>query len=176
MSANSPAWLEEAKPLVGEREIKGTKHNPKIVHLWHDAHLSHVRDDETAWCAAFVGASLERAGYRSTRRPNARSYTTWGIDVMESGVLHVPLGAILVFSRPPSEWMGHVAFAVGYNKHMKILALGGNQSDRVSVSPFDPGRVIAARMPIEMKADTNLLLLRRIPELDIVAPVSTNEA
>jgi uncharacterized protein (TIGR02594 family) len=176
MLANEPPWLEEARPLQGVREIKGAKHNPQILQLWHDAYLSHIKDDETAWCAAFVGACLERAGYKSTRKPNARSYTTWGIDVIESGVLHVPLGAILVFSRPPSEWMGHVAFAVGYNKHMKILALGGNQADQVSIAPFDPGRVIAARMPIEMRADTNLLLLRRIPELAIVAPISTNEA
>lgn len=169
-----PEWLEHARDLIGLREIKGTVHEPKILQLWQDAGLGHIRDDETAWCAAFVGGALHRAGFTGTRKPNARSYCDWGIDVFESGALHVPLGAVVVFSRPPSEWQGHVAFAVGFNRNAQLLALGGNQKDRVSIAPFDPGRVIAARMPAGYAHD--LRLLRRIPLLNMGGAASNHEA
>jgi uncharacterized protein (TIGR02594 family) len=167
-------WLIEARNLIGLREIKGVTHEPKILALWGDAHLGHITDDETAWCAAFVGGTLERAGVRSTRAPNARSYTSWGRDVKQGGILSVPLGSILVLDRPPHAWMGHVTYAVGYNEQGKVLCLGGNQKDSVSIVPFETGRVIAARLPAEVDGD--LRMLRTIPLLKISGPTSVNEA
>ncbi len=169
-----PPWLFEARNLIGLQEIKGTKHAPDILRLWRDAGMGHILDDETAWCSAFVGGCLQRAGIVGTRKPNARSYCDWGIDVFESGALHVPLGAVVVFSRPPNDWQGHVAFAVGFNRDGKLLALGGNQKDSVSIAPFNPGRVIAARMPAGYAND--IRLLRRIPLLQMGGNLSTNEA
>lgn len=171
---DEPPWLFEARELLGLREIKGSVHEPKILQLWHDAGLGHIRDDETAWCSAFVGGTLNRGGFTGTRKPNARSYCDWGIDVFESGALLAPLGAVLVFPRPPSAWQGHVAYAVGYNRDGQVLALGGNQKDSVSIAPFDPRRVIAARMPSGYFND--LRLLRRLPLLNIAGNASANEA
>lgn len=172
--SDEPEWLQTARDFIGLREVKGILNEPLIMRMWATAHMSDVKDDETAWCAAFVGSTLESSGFRCTRKPNARSYCDWGVDVFESGALMVPLGAILVFSRPPSEWMGHVAFAVGYNSDGMILALGGNQKDRVGIDAFDPGRVIAARWPVESRAD--LKMLRRIPLLNLHGPLSTGES
>lgn len=171
---NEPEWLLIARDLLGQREVKGSEHNPAIVRLWQMAGMPYIADDETAWCAAFVGGVLETAGIRCTRKPNARSYTDWGHDVLESGPLMVPLGAIIVFSRPPNEWQGHVGFAVGCNRDGNLLILGGNQKDRVGIDPFHPGRVIAARWPKEYEGD--LRLLRRLPLLNMTGSVSKDES
>lgn len=170
---DEPEWLSVARDMVGIREIKGSVHEPLILRLWALAGMGHVKDDETAWCAAFVGGVLETAGIRCTRKPNARSYCDWGIDCLESGPLEAPLGAVIVFSRPPSEWMGHVGFAVGQNKAGQIIVMGGNQRDRVGIDPFETGRVIAARWPVEKRTD--LRLLRKLPMLNVSGPASTGE-
>ncbi len=54
----------------------GEGHNPKIVQWFADVGHSWVKDDETAWCAAFLGAMLEKAGIPSTRKLNARQHQT----------------------------------------------------------------------------------------------------
>jgi uncharacterized protein (TIGR02594 family) len=169
-----PEWLLNARDMIGLKEIPGHIHEPLVVRLWEMAGMPHIQDDETAWCAAFVGGCLELAGIKSTRKPNARSYTDWGVDVLESGPLEIPLGAIVVFSRPPSEWQGHVAFAVGYNDADQLLCLGGNQKNMVRVDPFHVKRIVAARWPSEHRTD--LRMLRRLPKLPINTPLSTGEA
>ena len=163
---NEPQWLTEAREDIGVAEIKGIEHNPRVLRLWRDAHIPRVVDDETAWCAAAVGAWLERALIRSTRAANAMSYKTWGLDVFESGALAVPLGAILVKPRPGSDWMGHVTLAVGVTRDGLVCGLGGNQKDRVGIDTFDPKVFVAGRWPIERDA-RDLKLLRRLPTLDI---------
>lgn len=156
-----PMWLDMARDQVGLREIAGPMHEPKVLQLWRDAKMPPVHDDETAWCAAFVGAMLERSMITGTRKPNARSYSGWGIDVMGLGVEDIPPGAVCVFSRPPSEWQGHVAFAVGITPTGSLVCLGGNQSNSVSIAPFRIERLIAARWPTEER--DNIAMLRRLP-------------
>ncbi|MDZ7905693.1 MAG: CHAP domain-containing protein [Cypionkella sp.] len=81
--------------------------NPKVVAYFRDARISGITDDATAWCAAFVGAMLERAGGDSTGKPNARSYLGWGTPVY---LADARPGDIVVFKRGSSTWQGHVAF------------------------------------------------------------------
>ena len=61
-----PLWLTIAREYIGVKEIAGTKHNPVIIQMWQRVMLP-FKDDETPWCAGFVGSCLERAGIRSTR-------------------------------------------------------------------------------------------------------------
>ena len=68
-----PSWLAEARKWIGLTEIKGGEHAPEILQMWRDIKRGGIRDDETPWCAAFVGAMLERVGVRSTRFESARS-------------------------------------------------------------------------------------------------------
>jgi uncharacterized protein (TIGR02594 family) len=172
---NEPAWLERARDFVGLTEIAGAMHEPKILQLWRDAKMPYVHDDETAWCAAFACAMLERSMISSPRMPNARSFTAWGLDVLESGAGMVPLGSIVVFSRPPNPAQGHVGFAVGFDPHANcVMTLGGNQGNRVSIAAVRADRLIAARWPTEDRTD--LLLIRRVPAMSNSQPVSTNEA
>lgn len=131
-----------ASDEVGMREIKGPMHNPEIVQMFADVGHSWVKDDETAWCAAFVGAMLERAGLPSTRKLNARSYLDWGKPV---DLAAAEPGDVLIFSRgDPNGWQGHVAFFVK-NAGDFIEVLGGNQSNSVSVARYPKRRLLGVR-------------------------------
>ena len=65
---DQPPWLAAAWRELGQTEIAGKGDNARIVGYFRDAGHSTIVDDETAWCAAFAGAMLERSGYRSTPR------------------------------------------------------------------------------------------------------------
>jgi uncharacterized protein (TIGR02594 family) len=174
---SEPMWLERARDLIGIREIAGALHEAKILHLWRDAKMPYVHDDEQAWCSAFVCAMLERSMITSTRKPNARSFSDWGINVLDNGVANIPVGAILVWSRPPNAWQGHVNIATARTADGAIECVGGNQSNSVCVAKFREtgGReLIAARWPAEER--DNLRILNALPLVQSVKPLSTNEA
>lgn len=138
--SEKPAWLIEAERYIGVREIKGPQHEPLIVKWWKAIRRGGIRDDETPWCAAFVGACLEAVGLRSTEFEGAQSYAGWGKPLASP----VP-GCVVVLSR---EGGGHVGFVVARTPGGALLVLGGNQSDQVNVSAFPRHRVIAYRWPL----------------------------
>lgn len=137
-----PQWLAIARPLVGLHEIKGVEHSPEILAMWRAIKRSGIQSDEVPWCAAFVGACLERAGIHSSRFESAASYLTWGVRL--EGPAH---GCIVVFSR---DGGGHVGFVVGQETHGNLLVLGGNQGDEVCVKAFSPSRVVGYRWPVDV--------------------------
>jgi uncharacterized protein (TIGR02594 family) len=133
-------WMTEARKLLGLRETKGAQHTPEILQMWKDIKRGGIKDDETPWCAAFVGAMLERAGVKSSRFESAKSYLNWG------ELLPLPLpGCVVVFTR---DGGGHVGFAVGRDKEGNLLVLGGNQGDAVNVKAFPVSRVSGYRWPL----------------------------
>lgn len=134
-----PKWLQLARSFIGLREVKGGQHAPEIVQFWKDIKRGGIKDDETPWCAAFVGAMLERAGIRSSRFESAKSYLQWGELLTEPC-----LGCIVVFTR---EGGGHVGFVVGMDKAGNLLVLGGNQGDAVNIKAFPLARVSGYRAP-----------------------------
>lgn len=71
-------WLDEARKYLGLKEMKGPKHAQAILDMWKAIKRGGIKDDETPWCAAFVGACLERVGILSTRFESAKSYLSWG--------------------------------------------------------------------------------------------------
>lgn len=131
-----------ASEELGMREVQGPRHNPDIVQMFADVGHSWVKDDETAWCAAFVGAMLERAGLPSTRKLNARSYNEWGEAVP---LVSAQPGDLVVFSRgDPNGWQGHVGFFVNRtDTHIEVL--GGNQADQVSIAGYPVSRLLGVR-------------------------------
>lgn len=135
-----PSWLEDARSFIGLTEIKGPQHAPEIVQFWKDIKRGGIKDDETPWCAAFVGAMLERAGIRSSRFESAKSYLDWG-QLLAAPVV----GCVVVFTR---QGGGHVGFAVGRDKAGNLLILGGNQSDAVNIRAFPVSRVSGYRWPL----------------------------
>ena len=95
----------------------------------------------TAWCAAFVGATLKQAGLEGTGSNMARSYLDWGQPVQDPRQ-----GDVAVFRRgDPNGPYGHVGFFEGYNPDGTIRVLGGNQGDAVSVANYSPDDLLGFR-------------------------------
>jgi uncharacterized protein (TIGR02594 family) len=138
---DQPRWLELAWADLGVAEAPGADNNSKVLRYYADAGHPEVHADEVAWCAAFVGACLERAGVAGTRSLMARSYLAWGEP------LALPrTGAVAVLSRGSDPSLGHVGFLVGLTPSQAIL-LGGNQGDAVSVAAFPRPQLLGLRWP-----------------------------
>lgn len=140
MSAGPP-WLGWAASELGETEIKGARHNRRIVQYQKLARVDVGGGDERAWCAIFMNAALESSGINGTRKTRAKSFLDWG-EAMDRPAL----GAIAVLSRPGAEWQGHCGFYVGEIGNSLFL-LGGNQGDSVSIATFPRRRLLGYRWP-----------------------------
>lgn len=136
-----PPWLAAAWAELGQREVRGSADNARIRAFFRDVGHPAILHDEVAWCAAFAGACLERAGFASTRSLMARSYLRWGEEI-EGG----RLGAIVVLSRGSDPAAGHVGFLLGETAS-HLMLLGGNQGDAVSVAAYPKTRLIGLRWP-----------------------------
>lgn len=165
--SDDPPWLRVARRYIGTKEIPGAAHNAVILKWWRMIRAPFV-DDETPWCAAFVGGALEEVGIPSSRSASARSYLNHGSRLTEPAY-----GCIVVFWRgKPGGWSGHVGFVVGRDKDHRLLVLGGNQKNMVGIDPFDTGRALGYRWPsVAPRRDRYDL-----PVLDVSGASSTNEA
>lgn len=149
-----PPWLAGASHDLGLHEGVGKSNNPVVVALFKDAGFPGVKDDATAWCAAFVGAHLQRAGFKPSGSLAARSYEGWGVGLKEP-----VLGCVCTKKRGNSTWQGHVFFVVGLSADgKKVFGLGGNQSDGVTVAEFKRSEVTSFRWPssLPIPASTKL--------------------
>ena len=156
---NQPPWMPYAWADIGQHEIPGSGTNPRIAAYFRLAGHSEITDDETAWCAAFVGACLEQAGIRGSRSLAARSYLAWGVAAAKPEI-----GAITILSRGNDPSLGHVGFLVGLTEtHVQLL--GGNQSDSVSVATFDRARVVGFRLPAFNPATAPSRQLEALPRV-----------
>jgi len=99
---------------------------------------------------------LESNSIRSARSDSSRAYLKWG------EVINAPeYGCVVVFTRTGG---GHVGFCVGVDQSGRLLILGGNQGDAVSILPFARERVsgfrrvpwAAARPILPVAADRRL--------------------
>lgn len=139
-----PEWYARALKEMGVKEIPGGKSNPGILQYYKDVGHSEITDENTSWCAAFVGSMLERSGITSTKSLLAKSYLKWGRKMEAPRI-----GCIAILSRgDPTSWTGHIGFFVRQSK-TAIYLLGGNQSNEVNETAFASDRVLAYRWPTE---------------------------
>ena len=131
-----PRWLALAWGDLGVAETPGADHTRRVVRYYADVGHAQITNDETAWCAAFLGSCLERAGIASTRSLMARSYLAWGEPLAEFRT-----GAVAVLSRTADPALGHAGFLIGETADSVIL-LGGNQGDAVTVEAFPRSRLL----------------------------------
>ncbi len=123
--------VDFALTFEGLREIPGPEHEAKIVAMFAELGHDWVTDDETAWCAAFVGYVLEKCGVRSTRALNARSYEDWGVEVDPDDIQP---GDVVVRPRGTKAWQGHVEIVIERVGKKSIKTIGGNVSNSVKIS------------------------------------------
>jgi uncharacterized protein (TIGR02594 family) len=146
-----PRYLTIARSYIGLKEIVGVKTAPTITN-WLIRLNAWWRDDETPWCGVFVGACLQEA-----LLPYPKLYMRAKAWLEYGERLEKPcLGCIVIFDRKGG---GHVGFAIGKDRLGRLLILGGNQGNQVSVMPFDTTRVLGYRMPFGFSTSTLLPII-----------------
>jgi uncharacterized protein (TIGR02594 family) len=175
-----PRMIVEALKEHGTLEAPGTADNPKIIGWQAEleaAGLGRVyagvyRHDAIPWCGLFMAIVAHRANIerRPERKPprlylSALEWAAFGTSVPKGGAA---LGDVLVFKRKGG---GHVGLYVGHDDSA-FHVLGGNQSDRVTISRLSKQRLVAARRPAYRAKPKNV---RPIP-LSASGSLSVNEA
>ena len=122
------------------RETEGIKNNPEVVKYSED--FGGNGTDSMPWCSAFLNWCALTAGYEYTNKLNARSWATIGQEVSEDDY---QLGDVVVLWRNSrSSWQGHCALFVRQTED-SVYLLGGNQSDKVTISKYSKNRVLTVR-------------------------------
>lgn len=155
-------WLAIASRYVGLAEIPGRDHAPTITR-WLTNLKAWWRDDETPWCGTFVAHCLKESGCAIPKHwYRAKAYLDCGEPC---GPV---IGAVVIYERAGG---GHVGFVVGIDQSGRIMTLGGNQGNRVSIAPFDSTRVLGYRWPTGTAP-----LVADLPVLNSTEISSTSEA
>jgi len=94
---------------------------------------------DSAWNAAFVGASLRLTGYESSGKLDAESYATFGRALTKPRN-----GCIVIFARP--RGVRQVGFCQSVTGD-KMLLLNAQDSGGIKVIPYAVGQVLALRWP-----------------------------
>ena len=133
--------IEKAFTQYGITEIKGTtQNNPFILKYFEDIGQEWVKNDETAWCAAFANWCLKNSGYEWQSKLNARSFLDLGWEPKEP-----KLGDVVILWRESKQsWKGHVGFFIRANDRY-IYMLGGNQNNQVNIKAYDKNRLLGYR-------------------------------
>lgn len=132
-------WMQVARSYLGTAEIPGPRHN-KTIQRWLTNLGAWWTDDETPWCGTFMAAVMKEVGLPYPQHYyRARAWAEYGTRL----AMPAP-GCIAVFVRTGG---GHVGFVEGVDKSGRLMVLGGNQGNRVSVAPFDRSRVLAYVWP-----------------------------
>lgn len=161
---SEPIWLAIARHDIGTAETPGKATTPKI-RQWLIDLGAWWQDDETPWCGVAVAAWMSKAGCEVPKHYyRAKAWADWGMRLSEPAI-----GSVVVYERTGG---GHVGLAVGWDQNGRILTLGGNQGNRVSIVPFDRTRAIAYRWPSEYAASWP----EPLPLAQHAGPSSSNEA
>ena len=130
---NAP-WMAVAMKEIGQREVSGAVHNPRII-AYHATTTLRAHTDETAWCSSFVNWCLQQSGITGTNSAAAASWLTWGKScVSQSAAITVIHNANAARSSLTVSG-NHVAFLIQETAtHYRLL--GGNQSNQVKISSY----------------------------------------
>lgn len=134
--AQGGALLAKAGTMFMSDEVE---HNEALRQYMADGGVN-LDPAKTAWCAAFVNATLGHVGLKGTSSNMARSFLEWGVDSSDNPMP----GDIVVLERgePP---FGHVGIVTGFTASGDPIILGGNQNDAVSVKTYSSQKVLGYR-------------------------------
>lgn len=130
----------------GNKEIAGLLHNAEVVKYFKEIGQTWVKDDETAWCAAFVNWCLKKAGLQHTGSLAARSFLSYGVSTKKP----LPGDLVVLWRITKNSSYGHVGFFVR-EKDDIIYILGGNQGDQVNISMYSKTQLLDYRVIPELK-------------------------
>ncbi len=143
-SGGDPAWLTEARSLLGTRETPGPGSNPVIMQMARNLDQWYPGDD-LPWCGLFVAHCMAAGAPHEPQdfnRLGARAWLGYGEPCGEM------LGAVAVFWRTHKTRSvnGHVGLLTGVNAEA-VRVIGGNQSDMVSELWLPRQRLLGLRGP-----------------------------
>ena len=141
---NNIPWMDVAIGELGVQEIRGKKHNERIIEYHSTTNLNFDKD-EIPWCSSFVNWCLYQVGIVGTNNALAYSWLHYGMELNKPAY-----GAIAIMN------YSHVGFVAGINDDHRIILLGGNQGDAVTLSPNSSKLVKSYRYPIGLTPDYNL--------------------
>ena len=160
-------WFEEARHLMGTKEVLGPKSNPEILDWAKDLDIQYPGDD-VPWCGLFVGHCVGATLPQEVLPANplgARQWERFGDSTQPR------VGAVMVFWRESKQsGKGHVGFYVGEDDGAYQI-LGGNQSDSVCLIWMDKDRFLSAHWPKSAEMLTSHAVLKKRNE-----GLSSNEA
>jgi uncharacterized protein (TIGR02594 family) len=149
-------WIAWGRRLIGLDEVRDNAELRKIL-----ASDGHALGDPAKfpWCGDFVetGIKLHLPNEPFTGALAKNPY--WALNWREFGIATKPTyGCVASISRNGG---GHVMFLVGEDDH-RYYALGGNQSNSVSIVPVDKGRFEAASFRWPLSFPTRPIYLPRL--------------
>lgn len=141
--------FDMAQRFVGIREIEGTASNPHVLAMLRlDANWP--QGDDVAWCSAFMNYVAWLLRLPRSKSLRARSWLLVGraIELTEAE----PGFDVVILKRGGGnqpgpeviEAQGHVGWYAG-TEGDRVLLLGGNQSDSVSIGRYPAGRILGIR-------------------------------
>ena len=132
--------LNTALSQYGIKEIVGKKHNPEVLKYFSEIGHSWVKDDETAWCSAFVNWCALKSDKPFSGKLNARSWLNVGegVEVPEIG------DVVVLWRESPGSWKGHVGFFIRATEKY-LYVLGGNQSNSVCIRAYPKSQLLEYR-------------------------------
>ena len=140
---------ELAQRCVGIKEVDGTTSNPQILAMLR-LNDTWPEDDAVPWCSAFANYVAWLLRLPRSKSLRARSWLLIGevIDLQAAE----PGFDIVVFKRGSGtqpgpdviDAPGHVGFYAGV-EGTKVLVLGGNQGNSVSLASYSKKRLLGIR-------------------------------
>lgn len=132
--------LNEAKA----GQWKETGSNPKIGACFAAGGIKATNDRATPWCAGFMSKMLADAGLESLRTLSSQAYRKYGSEIGVTDWSRVRKNDIIIVSYGGGS--GHVGFFRGFDQAKgKVMLLGGNQSDNVTLAPFGTGKIASIK-------------------------------
>lgn len=125
-SGGPSAAVASAQRLEGAHEVRDNS----LIRRYLATGGHGMNPADTSWCAAFVGASLRKAGVKDTGSNMAVSYERWGkhVDPSEG----VKRGDVFVEEHGGGK--GHVGLLTGRVKNGRVEVISGNYSNSVKTS------------------------------------------
>mgnify|MGYP000324283663 CR=1 FL=1 len=158
-----------AQSKLGLKEIKGATHNPEIVKMFAAVGHDWIKDDETPWCAAFVGWCLKSVDIPHLNEVAARKYEKYSNETKEPKVGDI----VVIWRQSSTSWKGHVGFLHSMDEtHVSIL--GGNQGNVVSIRKYPRVRLLSFRSVVDVRIEDDknnseeLLQTIRVRDLEII--------
>ncbi len=131
-------WVTHARKFLWLKELTGKNDHSVLDMWWIEQGLRWLLGKP--WCGLFVAEAIEFAGLEAPKHLyRAKAWLKWG-EPIKAPVF----GCVVIFGRKGG---GHVAFVVGRDPKGRLMCLGGNQANKVSIAPFDTSRVLGYRIP-----------------------------